>query len=211
MEILNGNLDSRLDFNDTWLCEMPQRIKSRPMLSDIVNSIVDALDYSNKPPVNFGNGYYKLQGSQIVYYWYKEQNINMAIELSIKPQGFMVNGVGKSPDCPIYASEFYEFILKDIRNLNINSLLFSDIQMTDDGKEIWDRLLNDGHKILIYDVDNPTNIFVASSINDLDKYFDDDLKYQNYRFILSESTNLWEVKAFFNTRRMRELAGMDVK
>jgi hypothetical protein len=42
------------------------------------------------------------------------------------------------------------------------------------------------------------------SIADLENYFGDEPKYQDYRYVLTEQRYLAETRSFFNTRRIRE-------
>jgi len=111
---------------------------------------------------------------------------------------------GKAP----WASDLYSDILKDTDK---SIRLLSDIKLTDEGYIIWKKLLDKGHKITIYVINNPgQSIKSFRSTDEMDEFFKhDDTKFQDYQYVLSEDHNkMLYVSAHFNTRRARELTGL---
>jgi hypothetical protein len=204
---------NRTDFNETWLIETPMSLGKFPMYDTIEYSIKDRIKSGSKVE-DLGNGLRKIKGSQIIYYWYESAGIILlGIELNIRPQGLVVSGLGKNPSVkgPPYASDLYDAVLK---NENQSLRLISDADMSDDAFEIWKRLLTLGHTISVYDTSDPGTSFVSiNNVDELKKYFrHDDTNYRKYRFVLSETNEvLAETRSYFNTRRMRELAGIPLE
>ena len=91
-----------------------------------------------------------------MFYWIEDNsNIILAVELQIKPQALIVSLTGKHPNYtgkPPYASDLYNLILKDN---NKSMRLYSDESLSDEGYAIWKRLLDQGHKISVYDKNKP--------------------------------------------------------
>lgn len=199
---------SRSDFNESWLIEMPMDI------GKIGSGIYDTLKYSLNDFLSSGgqtedleNGFKKAHDQQIVYYWHEAgEVIDIIMELSVLPQVLVVNGIGKRPlGCSIYASDLYEIVLKD----SCKSIR-SDSKLSDDGYMLWRRLLVNGHKISVYDLDNPSELQTVNTIDELAQFYKTaDPKYTRWQYVLSESgPMLAETRSYFNTRRMRELSGL---
>lgn len=203
----------RTDFNATWLTEMPQNIGSFSLYDMIEYNIKDRIK-SGSQVIDLNNGLKKIVGQQVLFYWYEKSGIILlGTELSIKPQGLVVSGIAKNPKISgsPYASDLYDAILNDS---NRAIKLLSDIDMSEDAFKVWARLLNMGHKISVYDRTSPGKTFkTISDENELASYFKDDNRdYRKYQYVLSESGEmLAETRSCFNTRRMRELAGMGLK
>jgi hypothetical protein len=203
---------SRTDFNETWLTEMPQGIGSFPMFDYLEYNIKDRIK-SGSEVLDLKDDLKKIAGQQVVYYWYEKNGmILLGAELSVKPQGLVVQGLAKNPknhNGP-YASDLYDAILNDS---NRSIKLLSDIDMSDEAFNLWNRLLKMGHKISVYDRDSPGKTFkTINSTDELKKYFkDDDTSYRRYQYVLSEEgEHLAETRSYFNTRRMRELTGQGI-
>jgi hypothetical protein len=204
---------NRSDFNNTWLLEMPVGLGGFETF--------DMLEYNIKDRIKYGstihklqNNLNKIQNNKTVFYWFGDNNnIILGSELYIQPQGLVVSITGKNPRYkgkPPFASQLYDEILNDTdRSIK----LLSDTQLSDEGYNIWKRLYSMGHKISVYNRQQPGKTFTTlDSISDFDKYFaKDDNEYEKYQFVLSESTQmLAETRSYFNTRRYRELAGISL-
>jgi hypothetical protein len=199
----------RTHFNKTWLTEMPEGIGSIDTYEVIKFNINDLID-NNIVPTKLSNILYKIDLSQSAYYWYEKNNIILlGMEFQKERQGLIVRAVGKNPEYrgqPPYASQLYDAILKDNK---YSIRILSDIQLSDEGFDIWKKLFSLGHKISVYDNQNPGQTFKTfNSINDLDQYFKlHDPSFRRYQYILSENgLMLAETRSYFNTRRMRELS-----
>lgn len=199
---------SREDFSETWLMEMPMGIGSFSMYDFIVYNIKDRIRSGSKV-IDLGNNLKKIDGEQIKYYWYeKDGKIQLGVELSVRPQGLVVNALGKDSklrrNSP-YASDLYNAILN---NSNRSIKLLSDTQISDEAYDLWKRLFKLGHKITVYDRERPGQTMQTfDSVEDMRRFFAyDNETYKRYQYVLSESGEmLAETRGFFNTRRFREL------
>lgn len=203
---------SRTDFNETWLSEMPARLgKVGNFLPAIVSLIKER--QSTNSTVDLTNGFYKIEGEQIALYWHESNNgiIDLAAEFSKKPQGLMVNGVGKSKTASVYASDLYSLVLHDRKKITgeISAVrLMSDTMLSDNGIKLWKQLLTNGHSMFVYDYNSPTDFHAIKTITDLETFIGDSPEFKRYQFVITESHHLVEVKSHFLTRRMRELSGL---
>lgn len=206
-------MDSRTRFNQSWLTEMPSGLGSFETYDALVYSIKDRIKQGSEVR-SLGNGLYKITGQQILYYWVGAANrIDIGVELEITPQALVVNLTGKDPSLrgkPPYASDLYLAILRDSdRSIRI----MSDKQLSDEGYSIWKRLLRSGNTVSVYDNQIPGQTFKTfDKVEDLDRYFaDDDTDFMRYQYVLSQlGEMLAETRSYFNTRRYRELAGLDL-
>ena len=203
--------DSRSDFTESWLTEMPMGIGKMGV------SFFHTMLYSLKDYIQHGgnittlpNGYKKMFGQQVAYYWHETSDtIDLIVELTVKPQALVVNGISKNPKgCTIHATDMYNAILKD----NHKSIrLMSDEKLSDQGYALWKRLLSIGHRITVYDKNNPgAPIQTVDSIEDMDNFYKlGDTSATKWQFVLSESNEkLAEARSYFNTYRMRKLSGL---
>lgn len=203
---------SREDFNESWLTEMPAGIGQlgSGLYRTIKSSIIDFKQNGGKP-VNLGNNYFKMAGRQVMFYWHVDTkgDIDIAVEFTVKPQSLIVNAVGKNPQgSEVYASDLYNVVLKD----NDKSIrLMSDEVLSDQGFNLWKRLLRAGHTVSVYDQADPgAGLITIKSEEEMEKFFKShDHDYTRYQYVLSESGEmLAETRSYFNTRRMRELSGL---
>ena len=201
---------SRTDFNKTWLMESPEGQGSFETFDALEYNIRDRIK-AGSPVISLSKDLFKIDGQQVKYYWYAyEGRILLGAELAVRPQGLLVNLVGKSSlkghTWP-YASDLYLAILKD----NDKSLLFSDTQMSTDGLRIWKRLVSKGYPVSVYDRNEPGKSFrTFTDPTELEEFFkDDDRDYRRYQYVLSSPGDvLAETRSYFNTRRYRELSGL---
>lgn len=204
---------SRSDFIETWLTEMPSGLGSFDTYNMLEYSIKEKIKLGF-PVVDLGNSLNKIEGDIMVYYWYGDNtNIILGTEIEKKYQGYVVAITGKNPSYknkPPYASDLYNGILKDT---NYSIRLMSDSYLSDEGYGIWKRLFNLGHKVSVYDKQNPGQTFKTFDNSDeMDKFFaNDDINYERYQYVLSEGgIKLGEMRGFFHIRRHRELSGIPV-
>jgi hypothetical protein len=203
-------MTSRIDFNETWLIEMPTGLGSFETYDMLEYNIKDLID-NGVVPTDLGNGIKKIDLSQTMVYWYEDKNgtILLGVELDKKSQGLIVRLTGKNPKYrgkSPYASELYQFILRDNKTKSIR--LLSDESLSDEGKQIWDRLFSMGLNVSVYDRESPGKSFKTfKTKEEMDNYFElDNTDFKRYQYVLSESGEmLAETRSFFNTRRYREL------
>ena len=203
---------SRSSFNETWLFEMPSGLGNFETYDALEYSIKDYVK-SGQSPISLGNNLFKIDGQQVVYYWYElDKTITLGIQFDKKPQGLVVGLVGKNPKLKgraPFASTLYDSVLADTKG---SIRILSDTQLSDEGYSLWKRLLSQGHKVSLYDRDQPGKTFTTFQTPDeMDEYFKhDDTAFKRYQYVLSESTMLGETRSYFNTRRFRELSGLDL-
>jgi len=204
---------SRTHFNETWLTEMPENIGYMESFEMLEYNLAD-LKKHNLPIVNIKNNLFKHEGVNIRYYWYEiDDEILLAAELTKQSEALVVNIVGKNPiykgEEP-YASDLYSEILKDTK---YSIRIMSDEVLIEEGFNIWAKLLQQGHKISIYDRSSSSvgqTLKTVNSVEELKKYHQKGTDYQDIQYILSEHSFLGETRAYFNTRRMRELTGLSL-
>ena len=201
---------SREDFNDTWLTEMPMGLGTFSTYDGLRQDIHNLINFGVQVS-NMGNNLRSYVGNQVAYFWYVDPQSEEPIlitELDIKPQALVVSMTGKSPKYkgkPPYASELYSVILSSTgRSIR----LMSDETLSDEGYDIWKRLLSQGYRVSVYDKEHPGQTMITiDTLDDMKKYFKtEDPSFKQYQYVISESGEcLAETRSFFNTRRMREL------
>ena len=203
---------SRDGFNESWLTEMPMGIGQFETYDQLVYNIREKVKLGGLKVEVLPNGLHKLVGSQIVHYW-REANGDIAIgaELERKHQTLVVRISGKNPNLKgrePFASDFYGEIVNDCHT---PIRLMSDDQLSDDGYKIWVRLFRSGHKVSVYDPNNPgQSAKHFKSEDEMSRWFAHwDPSYKKYQYIISENIEmLGEVLSLFNLRRYREIAGL---
>jgi hypothetical protein len=209
------HVTGRTDFNKTWLTEMPEGLGSFHTFNQLEYNIND-LKKNNIPVEDLGSGLKKIELDQTVYYWYENSDmVLLGVELDKRPQGWVVRLTGKNPKIlksPPFASDLYDAVLRDNKHRSIRIL--SDVQLSDEGYDIWKKLFAQGHKISVYDRTIPGKSFQTfTSMEDFDKYFKhDDSEYKKYQYVISESGSMIaETRSHFSTRRYRELSGLSLE
>lgn len=198
---------TRETFNESFLSEMPENIGNFELFDTLEYNLLDRIKYDD--PISLANDLFKLE-QDVIYYWYEiNKEIALILELGRGNHALVVHGIGKNPAFSgrkPFASDIYNAVLEDSA---FSIVIKSDTQLSEEGFKVWVRLLQQGHKISLYNKNNPGQSFkTIDSIEDLQKYFRaDDTAFRDYQFVLSESSWLGETRAIFNTRRMRELAG----
>jgi hypothetical protein len=207
MKLSELKSDSRGNFNDTWLLEMPSGAGTFETFDTLEYSIKDFLKHGIKP-VDLGNGLKKIVSDDKYFYWFdKFDDIVLAVELYKKAEGLVVSLVGKNRKYKgkqPHASQLYSAILKDTdKSLRI----LSDTQLSDEGFSLWKKMLALGHKISVYDNKDPGKTFKSFEIEkEMEQYFkDDDTDFLRYQYILSENVlDYCTVRASFRLRLHRE-------
>ena len=197
-------------FNKSWITEMPMGIS--PLSTGLFNSIVKSAkeyEHAGIQQESLDNGYYRIQGTQVAFYWHETNAIiDIIVELGIRPQSLVVHQIAKNPESTTtsYATELYKEIIK----INNNSLVLSDEYLSNDGLNTWKRLVNSGCTVSVYDKENPDQGLISlKTQTELMLFFGDkDSTKKRYQYVLSESLiKLSDVTTLFNTVRLRKLAG----
>jgi hypothetical protein len=208
------NIDIRTNFITTFLVELPEKVLVGDSYNIIVNDINGLISDNTYPTIKVKDNLYKIEGSQIIYYWYgTPDSIFLSVELEKRPQALVVRHVGKNPTLknkPPFASDLYNEILNDQKS---PIRLMSDDKLSDEGYNIWKKLFLAGHQIGVYNKKNPGHTFQKlSSQEEMDNFFGinksvkDPLVYKNYQYVILESRGLSsEAKIFFSNRRIWEI------
>jgi hypothetical protein len=207
MKLTDLKTTSRTSFNETWLCEMPSGLGSFETFDTLEYSIKDFLTHGLKSEV-LHSDLRKIDAGEVLLYWFgTDTEVKLGTELRKKPEALVVSITGKNPrlrgKAP-YASDLYAAILKDSgRNIR----LVSDTQLSDEGLKLWKKLVKLGHRVSVYDRDEPGESFKSfESPNELDAFFkDDDTNFTRYQFVLSEDVKQFcSMRASFRLRLLRE-------
>jgi hypothetical protein len=201
---------NRTEFIESWLFEMPERVDDLEAFDTLLWSIQNRISDGEKP-TQVKPGIYKLSGKPLLYWMGTPTKVFLAMELSQKPQSLVINLTGKHASLrgkPPYATDLYSAILND----NETSLIVSDTTLSDAGVNIWKTLVQQGYYVTVYNKDKPGHSRkTIKSPHELDTFLaKDNSDYRSWRFVLSKpGMQLWETVSFFNTRRYRELAGIE--
>jgi hypothetical protein len=167
-------------FNKIWLFETP--MSTGPSGSNPYNDLMLSINSNinnGHNVVDISNKLHKLETPANIFYWIDNE---IAAELEQKPTGLYVDLVAKKPGSTTYASTFYEMILADAKQL-----IFSGDKISDEGIGVWKQLLNNGHKLFVYNTENAFDKNSINSVEELKKYLGPATEFQKYRYVLSES------------------------
>lgn len=202
---------SRTQFIESWLGEMPEGTPHLDSYPNLLYAIQERMQLGQMPQ-EIKPGLYKLPGQQVNYYWYgSPTQIDLAAEVDRTPQSLVLTLLGKNPQLKTgapYASDLYVSIVED----SDLSLLVSDEKLSDEGLKVWKRLVQQGYGVTVFDKHQPgATRETFTSPDQLDQFFKKgDAQFRRYRYVLSKPREqLWETVSVFNTRRYRELAGME--
>ena len=142
-------------------------------------------------PAKCGGGLWKIETNISVYYWMQTQGPNPELTIissfdktnpAVKlPNAITIRSTVKWPGAQgVYASDMYRAILKDRPG---GKIVGGDI-MSDDSLKLWSRLLSQGGRVSIYDIENPQKLIPVASPAELKKYLVD-ISDDRYRFVLS--------------------------
>jgi hypothetical protein len=213
MKLVEIKLDSRQNFKNTWLYEMPSGNGVFETFDTLEASIRDFVKHGIKPEI-LGDSLNRIVSGDINFYWYSDgEAITLASELHTKPEGLVVSLTGKNEDYkgkPPFASNLYSAILK---HTDKSIRILSDKQLSDEGLNLWKKMLSQGHKISVYDNREPGKTFQSFENEDeLNLYFkNNDINYERYQYILSENIlDYCTVRASFRLRLHREKSNLNL-
>lgn len=207
----NSASEPRKSFNDSWISESPQNVgnSQSSAFKEIEYDINDLIRNGQQPKV-ISNHFYSIVMSSRALYWYQENNdIIMGVEFEILPKCYLVTLAGKREKYqgkPPYISDIYKLVL-EITNGSIR--IMSDKYLSDGGYKIWKQLLKQGHKISVYDRQNPGKTRETfHTVDEMDKFISSNKDFTRYQYILSEATDVGDVISQFHARRWWELTGL---
>lgn len=185
---LNENKSYIHRFTESWLFEMarstgPSGRNPYPELALSVESIIN----NDISPEIFPNGLRKIVlAADEIYCWIEKNNqIDIIARLSTFKNGLAIELVGKHPNSNTYASDFYQTML-DSTNM---TLLFGGHLLSDEGFDVWIRLLNAGRTIMAYDPSDTNHYRKLNTPQDLTTYIGSTVDYEQYRYVLAENSN----------------------
>jgi hypothetical protein len=159
------------------LVEMPMGIGGQSLINGLISNIKGYIAMDIYPVEDLENNFKKLEGNSLVFYWYERKNqIFLGGEFHKTKYGLQVSNVAKinSKSSP-FATDLYEVILNDRKSIvgEIGAIkLLSDSKMTEKGLSIWKRLLVNGHQIVVFDKEHPTDEKITlTSGKDMDNFF----------------------------------------
>lgn len=213
MKLSELKSDSRKNFKNTWLCEMPAGIGTFGTFGTLEYSISDFIKHGIEPE-DLGGPYRRIIAGDNQFYWISiDKKIAIASELHKRPEGLVVSLTGKNPEfkgkAP-FASELYSAILK-YSDKSIRIL--SDTQLSDEGYKMWKQMFKLGHKVSIYNNVNPGESFQSfENEEEFDKYFKHyDPNFMKYQYVLSENVlDYCAVRASFRLRHHREKSNLSL-
>lgn len=160
------------------LTEMPV-VGDIPSHGGMFNGVIDTIKTYDKHYPNstqdLNNGLKKKVISDQIHYWYEKDGVILLVIHMVERDGNLVTQeIVKNPKhkgSP-YASDLYSAIRKD---QPANVKIISDKSLTEDGFQVWKRLLASGHKIgVIVHTDKTKTIKPIKSVQELTHYFFDD-------------------------------------
>lgn len=201
-------ITERKDFYNSWLFESPELLEF-PSWDEVRDNIVDFSCRAPKQIKILSNNLRKLELTNQVFYWFEEnQEIVIGVSLDIQSRSLVVQMLGKNPKWrkkPPHAIDLYIAILRDLKGSNQN-IVISDKTLSASAYKNWTKLFQAGYTISLYDKNHPGSSFKNfDSEEDMKQYFGQGRKYQDYRFVLSESKEAFlDVLAAFRMRGIRE-------
>lgn len=176
--------DSRAEFKETWLMEMPGLAGMLDTFPSLLYSLNDLLKHGTEK-IRIENNIFKTVAGDIGFYWIeKDEKPVLIVEIKIKSEAIQLNMLGKSSDAfgnPPFASDLYSAILTDTGK----SVLMSDEYLTDNSFAVWAKLLKLGKQISVYDV-RTSDLQKVDSEEILKSYYHS--TGNRFRFILSENS-----------------------
>ncbi len=191
------------EFHNLFLIEMPRRINGGNPYEPLCQGIDVTIEYGGDIE-SLGDDVYKVGD----FYWVGSGDGSVKqICCNVSHMGTLakVNTTGKNPELigqPPYAADFY---LKISQALNTGIKFASDQILSDDGFKVWSKLLNHGHKILVFNNHNGKYVpVIVNSIDQLSHYFNDDGHI--YQYVLDEGKHIGNLFGTITLMEWKRLA-----
>lgn len=198
-------------FSESFLREMPMGTSAVATYDGLVSVVKEFIAYGIKPK-KINDDLFSIKSDDKLIYWYgNEDKFDIIVELIIAADAYVVTLLGKNPDLKgkaPFASSLYADILKDAQH---GIVIMSDELLSDEGQNLWKKLISLGHKVSIFDAKNPGMSFdIVSKPENLDAYLKHgDADFKRYRYVLSEDSIVFaKIKSAFIRRKIYEQAGM---
>jgi hypothetical protein len=215
------NNESQLNFNESWLTEMPRAIYSldKAQFFETMLEMIEEFLKKKIVPVKISQNLSKLVTSSAIYYWYHENTAELAnideylksIVLiggfSVRPNNLTVTGIAKRPGAKINAAQLYLDVLADQRSTGHAAIrLTSDDTMTIGGLSVWQKLFAAGHKLYYVNADRPEVLNPITNIKYLSSLYGHSDAYSNFQFVLTENEEIGSmISESFELNRLRTL------
>lgn len=174
--------------------EMPEGIKFTDLSNSVKQDIEQRPEFTNGGIIELGDGLRKIEGMEVVYYWYENDKGEMLLAVSLEKvkYGVQITSIGKfTKKSKPFASDLYLAILHDRKNItgNVGQInLLSDKQLSQEGLSIWKRLLTDGHTIFVFDNSQKQaspNFIEITTVNEMVKFFkEQDRDFRKWQYVI---------------------------
>jgi hypothetical protein len=190
---------------------MPMGTGSAATYDGLLKVVKEFITYGIKPKKINGNLFSIKSDDKLIYWYGDEDKFDIIVELIITADTYIVSLLGKNPDLKgkvPFASSLYADILRDAQH---GIVIMSDELLSDEGQDLWKKLISLGHKVSIFDATKPGLSFdTVSKPEDLDAYLKHgDADFKKYRYVLSEDSAVFaKIKSAFIRRKIYEQAGV---
>ncbi|CAB4129584.1 hypothetical protein UFOVP116_47 [uncultured Caudovirales phage] len=190
--------------------EIPQRVNGGNPYSAISQAIDVTLEYD--PTIkSLGNSVYQAGD----YFWSGSADAQVkqiSVATSLVGDILKVNAIGKDPaltNQPPYAIDLYLTISCTLKH----GIKFgSDQILSDSGFELWKRIFDSGHNLLIYNAaQEKYEPIVLKTAEDLKQYFSGDQSAMDYQYVIAEGAGMGNLRGSFQIMEWKRLAGYPLK
>lgn len=186
------------------LNEMPFNLGDLGSFYSTITNLVSASEKMDVAPVKVRHNVYKIVDTNHELYYYKDHDIIISgvFLTKISNAAFKITAVGKHPDyrgSAPYVTDLYRSIIKD---LDVNQVLLSDTNLTNDSIKIWKRLAREmPEKIYIYDRTTRETTAITNP-NELNRAFGKSPDMVKYQFMVRGQ------RGNTDPERIQQLAGI---
>lgn len=194
-------------FFERYIMEMPQRLNGLNSYEPIVNVIKELLK-NNADVINLTDNTFKIKTGNSAYYWvglYNGENIQLCANADEDGKFAKINAIGKHPNLIGKSPYAIDLYLKISDNLPQGVRFTSDQILSDDGFKVWKRIFELGKELLVYKADKFETERIKT-ISELENYFNDHNNFQQYQYVIAESTITVGIKGDFAIMECKRLA-----
>jgi hypothetical protein len=196
-------------FSRRFLAEMPQQLNGGNPY-DAISSIIQELLSANITVESLGNNTFRIASGNSVYYWIGSADgnqIRLCSNVDEDGNFAKITSTGKNPNLlktEPYAIDLY---LRIANSLPHGVKFSCDAILSDDGFNVWKRIFNSGHELVIYN--NRSEKFNADRIKsaaELENYFKNHPEARQYQYGIAESAIAIGIKGDFSIMEWKRLA-----
>ncbi len=201
-------------FIKTFLVESPQNTGNshQDLFSSLSVAINDFLKEGVYSAKSLGTlNAVKMVTLSSVYFWTIDTQtleFELILQLEKKPLAWTVRGVDKNPKFAGAGTKAVDLYALAVRHSPKPIALMSDTTITTAGFRTWEKLINLGCKILVYDNKvKPIQYKAIHDLADLKSFYDTNPSFKRYQYVLSES--IGDIAGNFGLKRLRDMSGTD--